>query len=271
MKEIPKIRTMKTDAEIFIKEKNLSQLDIARSAYAAGGGGLREQLNIGRNWKKTIYSALGVLIAALLGYFSFTLFFAAPTEPPPETPRAAANFLPVDDKKELAFSATNPGSFISALSAEKQKRLRLDTVIYFPLAISSQDLVRFFSWNPPSGFLENLNPEFNTLIVYGQPSGDLAVIFKAKNFGRALAGLLEWEKTLWVDWKPFLTDEDIKNIARFSWADEIIKNNDARVLKNGNGKIILGYSIFNKQYIIISASRDAFSTILDRLIALPPR
>lgn len=270
-KEIPKIRTFKTDAEIFIKERKLSELDIARSAYAASGGGLTEKIKLGWDLKKIAYFALGALAIALAGYFSFNYFFSAPAEPPAEAYRAAVNFLPVDDKKELAFSKTNPGAFVGALLAEKQKQLRFDTVVYFPLAVSAQDFARLLSWNPPSGFLENLNPEFNTLIAYGQSSSDLAIIFKAKNFARALASLLEWERALWFDWKPFLEDEDIKNIARFSWADDIIKNNDARVLKNGENKTILGYSIFNKQYVIISTSRAALSTILERLITLPPR
>ncbi|QQG42723.1 MAG: hypothetical protein HYW15_00650 [Candidatus Giovannonibacteria bacterium] len=287
MKEIPKIRTFKTDAEIFIKEKNLSRLDITRSAYAAGeegparpAGGLAEKLKLGLDWKKITYSALAVLIIALAGYFVFKLFFAAPTEPQPEAPKpAAASFLPVEDKKELVFSKSDPGSLISALLDEKQKGLRFDTVIYFPFGMTSQDFVALLSWNPPAGFADNLNPDFNTLIAYGQASSDLAIIFKARGFERALASLLEWEHTIWFDWKPFLAEEDIKNIARFSWADDIIKNNDARVLKNGppsaagggGGKIILGYAIFNKQYVIISTSREALATILERLIALPPR
>ena len=280
-KEIPKIRTLKTDAEIFIKEKKLSQLDIARSAYTAGGGlarpagGLAEKIKLGLDWKKITYSALAALIIALAGYFFFKLFFAAPQEPQPESPKPAASFLQVEDKKELVFSKSNPGSLISALLNEKQKGLRFDTIIYFPFRMTSKDFIALLSWNPPAGFSDNLNPDFNTLIVYEQASSDLAIIFKAKSFERALAALLEWERTIWFDWKPFLAEEDIKNIARFSWADDIIKNNDARVLKNGpptgGGKIILGYSIFNKQYVIISTSREALSTILDRLIALPPR
>ena len=98
----------------------------------------------------------------------------------------------------------------------------------------------------------------------------MGVIFKIKKFEEAISSLLLWEPTLWLDFKPFLKEEDIQNISKFSFQDEIIKNNDARVLKNGN-KIILGYSIFNKQYVIISTSRDAISIILERLITLPPR
>ena len=68
-----------------------------------------------------------------------------------------------------------------------------------------------------------------------------------------------------------MVEEDVKTISQFSFADDIIKNNDARVLKNGVGKIILGYVIFDHKYVVISTSREALSTILERLIALPPR
>ena len=76
---------------------------------------------------------------------------------------------------------------------------------------------------------------------------------------------------MWLDFKSFLKEEDINMISKFSFQDDIVKNNDARILKNGGGKIILGYSIFNKQYVIISTSRETLSTILERLITLPPR
>ena len=132
-------------------------------------------------------------------------------------------------------------------------------------------MTRALAWQTPSEFLDNLRPDFNLLTVYGRNSRDIAVILKIKNFPSALASLFSWERTLWQDFKPFLQAEDIKNISQFAFVDDIIKNNDARVFKNVNGKIILGYSIFSKQYVIISTSRDALSTILDRLIALPPR
>lgn len=284
--ELPKIRTFKTDTEEFIKEKKISQFDIASKAYVAGVEA-NETFKPRRpfSYKTTAYAVLGAAVVGLAGYFGFGLFSPAVEQPAPEASKSFLNFLPVEDQKIITFSETNPGVLMSAFAEERAKNLRFDTLIYFPIKvlkpsgeekfIDSREFTSFLNWRAPREFLDNLEPDFNALVFYGQDSHDFAVVLKVKNFERALASLLDWEKTMWFDWKPFLRDEDVKNIAQFSFGDEIIKNNDARVFKNsppaGGAKMILGYSIFNKQYVVISTSRGALSTILERLITLPPR
>ena len=280
-KKIPNIRTFKTDAEIFMKEKRISQLDIARGAYRAGRDVLRTAPAERFNYKIIIFAGLAVLIVGLAVFFAFRLFFPAAPAPQSGAEKPAAIFLPVDGTKEIIFSEANPGALTSALQEERGKNLRFDTVVYFPVKILkntgeeksavAQDLARSLAWQAPPEFLDNTLPDFNLLAVYGRNSRDVAIILKIKNFPSALASLFNWERTIWRDFKPFLQAEDIKNISQFAFTDDLIKNNDARVLKNSQGKIILGYSIFNKQYVIISTSREALSTILERLIALPPR
>lgn len=281
-KELPKIRTFKTDTEEFVKEKKISQLDIARGAYTAG----RKADEIATSqkpvfYRAAVYSVLAALIIGTAGYFGFRLFSPAAEPPIAETPKPFASFLQVENQKIISFAETNQGMLVSALNEERQKNLRAGTIVYFPIKItkvggeekfaSAKEFSSFLNWQAPKEFLDNLEPDFNALIIYVQDSHDFAVILKIKNFAGALAQLFSWESDMWFDWKPFLADENIKNIPQFSWADEIIKNNDARVLKNGGGRVILGYSIFNKKYVIISTSYDALSIILERLITLPPR
>lgn len=280
--ELPKIRTFKTDTEEFIKEKKISRLDIAGGQYVAGLDA-NETFKPRRQipYKTAAYAVFVVAVVGLAGYFGFRLFSPAVEQPTVEAPKPFLNFLPVEDQKIIAISETSPGALMSAFAEERAKSLRFDTLIYFPIKIlkaggeekfiDPREFAGFLNWRAPKEFLDNLEPDFNAMVFYGADSHDLAVILKVKNFERALASLLDWEKTMWFDWKPFLADEDIKNISQFSFKDEIIKNNDARVFRDGGGKIILGYSIFNKQHVVISTSRAALSTILSRLIALPPR
>lgn len=281
-KELPKIRTFKTDTEEFIKEKKISQLDIASGAYIAGreaDGTFKPRKSL--PYKAAAYLILAVFIVGAAGYFGFRLFFPAAERPAAEAPKPFASFLPADDQKIIVFSETNPGALINAFNEERQKGLRAGTVIYFPIKVlksggeekftDSREFATFLNWRAPKDFLDNLEPDFNALIFYGPDSHDFAVILKVKNFSSALASFFNWERTIWQDFKPFLRAEDVKNISQFSFKDYVIKNNDARVLKNGGARIVLGYSIFNKQYVIISTSREALSTILARFITLPPR
>ena len=279
--ELPKIRTMKTDAEVFVMKKNISQLDMAKSAYATREEPKENSWTI--SWKKIIYGFSVVVIITIAGYISWKLFNQPVTtnDPKLEQPKAAANFVSVENEKPISIRSSSPGDLIEALKNEISKALRQDTIIYFPIEIissnegnsfaNSKDLVNYLSWKAPRAFEETLFPESNILAVYGPSSNDLAIIMKVKNFEKALAALFEWERTMWFDWKPFLKEDDIKNIASFAFRDDLIKNHDARVLINAENKTILGYTIFDKQFVIFSTSRDAISNILERLMKLPPR
>src|SRR3989338_7497066 len=279
--ELPKIRTMKTDAEVFVMKKNISQLDMAKSAYATREEPKENSWTI--SWKKIIYGFSVVVIITIAGYISWKLFNQPVTinDPKLEQPKAAANFVSVENEKPISIRSSSPGDLIEALKNEISKALRQDTIIYFPIEVmssnegnsfaNSKDLVNYLSWKAPRAFEETLFPESNILAVYGSSSNDLAIIMKVKNFEKALAALFGWERTMWFDWKPFLKEDDIKNIASFAFRDDLIKNHDARVLINAENKTILGYTIFDKQFVIFSTSRDAISNILERLMKLPPR
>lgn len=83
--------------------------------------------------------------------------------------------------------------------------------------------------------------------------------------------MLSWEKDIWQSFSQFLNGEDIRNIKQFFFKDEIIRNHDSRILTNTENKSILAYAIFNKQFVIVSTSREALSIMLQRLIASPPK
>ncbi len=276
-KEIPKIRTLKTDVEEFARGHKASPLDMAAKAYAQKDWAEKIRPVFSRN--ALVSGVIAVVFIIVAGYLAFQFFRKSP-EITTEKQPPISKFLPVENEQALVIREINPGALLLALLDELKKPRRADTVIYFPAEIETRlgesgvlyvgDFVKFLNFKSPAAFLENLLPEFNALAVYEAGGGNLGIIFKTKKFEGALAALLLWEPTMWLDFRPFLKEDDIKNISKFSFHDEIIKNNDARVLKNG-GKIILGYSIFNKQYIIISTSSDALSIILERLITLPPR
>lgn len=282
-KSIPKIRTMRSDAEELIKEKQVSQLDISTKAYiAAGNPSNHSDAFVAQfSWIKVFAAIVLVLLLATAGYFGYRYFTKRTGNAEIVKPKPPAKLLNVDDEKILRALEATPGELISALGAERRQQMRFGSIIYFPLELTqksgevkfaeSQDFIRALSWKPPSAFFNSVGPEFNILIVYSTNSNDLTAVFRVQNFNRALAGLFGWEATMLKDLKPFLSQEDVANSTQFNWQDEIIKNNDARVLKDKLGKAILGHAVFNKQLAIISTSRDGLALVLERLIKLPLR
>jgi len=288
--EIPKIRTFKTDTEIYVKEKKISGLDITSSAYKAGIATTKPALYAEHPRKRIIiYASLALAVILILGsggYFAYKFYFNVPPGVEeelnvPGISKPPKPFLVVDGEKTIQISITNPGRLTEVLQTERKKALRPGTLIYFPLLLSvrqeeekyldAQDFIKIISWRPPKTLSGNLLPEFNTLISYNLNSKDLVLIFKVKDFNSSFASMLKWEATMWQDWKSFMGSQDFGQVASSVFEDTLIKNNDARVLKNTAREIILGYSIFNKEFVIVSTSRESLSEVIGRFIAIPPR
>lgn len=265
IKPIPKLRTFETDIEKFGSIK---------PPYKE-----KEPIPIRRIFIIAIFA-----LAGILGIYWFISFLAKSPQKEISEPlsgQIGQAFIKGDVENKLNFSSLDSGSLIRALNTEKNAGRKIGAIAFLSIQLTLREFSEFIGINIPESILENSFPEFNIFAVYGSLSPDLAFIIKAKNFSKAYSSMLSWEKIMWTSFKPFLNPEDINAINLFSFADEIIRNHDARVFsakgvsafgrKNLENKSILAYAIFDKQYVVIATSREALSEILQRLIVSPPK
>jgi len=274
-KPIPAIRTLQSDSQLYIKNKNLSPLEIASRAYTG------QQTDIAAPAKPVnkaiVFSGIGLMaILVVSGMLYFILRSPTPVSIPQE-PAIPMAYIKPENTKIIVSDPTNPGSVIQTLNSERAQSSRTaGALVYYPIKIngqwaSAEDFLPLLKWNPPQEFIDTLNPVSNILVYFGERTQDVAVIFKANDFDASFSSMLSWEKRMATDWFPVLSVRtDTETLPR-SFQDEVIRNNDARILKNSDDNVILGYSIFNKKFIIITTSREALSSILMRFIALPPQ
>jgi hypothetical protein len=283
---LPKLRTFKTDSEIYIKENRISKLDMAARGYRQGAS-LRQKTREKANYNKLLaFILLGILglgIVGAGGYYVYILITAEPVINVTVTgSKPYLNFISTDAEKDLSLGVTPVNkTLIDAINTELVKNLRFNSVVYFkiskeqsdqkPFYIDSQEFIRLMGWNPPAKFTSAIKPEYNPLIVYSGIKSDLAVIFRTDKFSNTLEGLLEWEKNMWKGWIPFMSIRDISILEKSSFSDSSVRNNDSRVLRDPTGEIILAYSIFNRQFLVMTTSQESLSLIMERLIAIPPR
>ena len=172
-KELPKIRTLKTDVEDFARGHKTSPLDMAAKAYAQKDWTEKIRPVFSRN---ALISAVIVIIFIIgAGYFVFRFFQKSPEIVTGKQPLISKLF-PVEDERMLVVREINPSALKLALLEELKKTRRNDTIIYFPAEIETrlgenkilyaEDFIRFLNFKPPAAFLENLLPEFNALVVY---------------------------------------------------------------------------------------------------------
>lgn len=96
-------------------------------------------------------------------------------------------------------------------------------------------------------------------------------IIEITNFSSAFAGLLEWEERMPADLKDLLNPELSYDRGGNVFLDTVVANNDARFLQNRLGEYVLGYSIFNRRFLILAQSPQVMEIAIKQMSALPPR
>ena len=284
---IPKIRTFKTDAEIYMHENQVSRLEMSTKNYVSQTAARWKLPEV--NYKIYAYILGAVILFGGAGYFGYQIYLGNTpgNGPEPAKPVAYPSFLQAESETELSFTKGDSGSLTNAIKRTMGQQFKYGSVNYLKIRpggsspySSSNEFIKTMAWNPPDAFLAHIEPAFNVFIVYQSLFNAPVFIFRTKNFSGSYAALLEWEtgnggrgSTLWQDLKPFI---DLKNIDPASlyqkiFEDDLIKNNDARAFRTPNGKLLLEYVFFSKKYIIISPSREALDLVLGRFIALPPQ
>ena len=124
---------------------------------------------------------------------------------------------------------------------------------------------------PPPIFLDGLSGRATLGLMDTSGGNEPVFIFEITNYSSVFAGLLQWEEKMSADFKDLLAPDIVFDRGENVFKDAVVANNDARFLKNTLGEDALGYSIFNRKFLIISQSPQAIEAVIRQMSALPPR
>ncbi len=276
----PQIRTMRSDAQMYAKEKKLSSLQIAATSYARQSS-TAPAVASSRSYKIPIIIAFAIILLGGVGFLLWSFLGSSPTPAPvAQEPPAPEPLVKSDGVNPISFSESNPGALLSEINSERAKTFRSNAILYLPLKITKQngliqylgakDLINILNIKTPDTFVGNITDDINLFIYSRDSARDLVIIFKAISFDRSFSSMLFWEHTMAHDLQNVLNLPDISGLSA-NFSDDVIQNNDTRTLKTDQGTFVVGYTIFNKKYIVVATSREALDAVLSRLIALPPR
>lgn len=91
------------------------------------------------------------------------------------------------------------------------------------------------------------------------------LIFTTQFFENAFAGMLSWEPLMSDDLLPLFHSAEREDVAGKNFEDVVVRNRDIRALKNQVGDIVLLYSFFNRNTLVITTSLDTLDEIFSRL------
>lgn len=275
---LPKIRTFKTDASVYIKENKVTDLEMATKTYVSQKDRAENTPKI--NYKKTFTIAGGIAFLALAGFIGYAFIGGGLRGPEPivQGPKLPPKFVETESETEIAFIHADSASLINAIKGELGKQFKFGTANNIRIKsgtdyLNAKTFISALAWNAPKDFADSLEPDLNLLVTYLGAGNAPVFIFKSKDFTKTFASLLEWEPDMWQDMKPFLdlSTIDVKTFYKRPFIDDTVKNNDARAFTTTDGKLLFEYAFFSKKFIIISTSREALEMIFGRLLILPPQ
>ena len=197
-------------------------------------------------------------------------------------------------------SPVSPGEFYAVHFVEEEAGPEGEVVIR---PVSSRVFLETLETNAPLPLYRSLKPEFTYGIHNSSGSSDENrpfIIMKTSFYQNAFASMLSWEESLPDDLDfmisvPQLTPEidtippisaatstdDIATTtesgtttpmeeveappAPLEFKDEVIKNHDARVLRDSNGHVMLLYSFADEETLVITNNTQTLERIFERL------
>jgi len=278
---LPRLRTMKYDASQYLKEKNISLIDLVTQEKKRSGSAHEDmalfEYEPRRTWLRVLAWIVGIALVALAGYAGFILFFKQPGAVSPSL-RPPQAIVAVEGNEVVTASEGDRAGLLERLRASHQDRLLSGSIKHVIVQFGGvtgtaryATLREFFAtldMRPPVELTDNLGAAFNLLMFYPPGRGDIALVLKPKNMELALAGMRAWEPNMILDFRNLYFDDAVTQTAN-PFYDAIIQNVDVRVLPVSS-TATLSYALFAGKYIIITTSQSFMELLINRLMTAPP-
>lgn len=292
------IHTYKSDFSDKAKETGASKISI----LAAEQNALGRAAPVALKTPKKSYTLLiaGAVLLILAGGASIYFAFAFVTgHPPVIVAPSVPSLIFADERVELHGTSAELRSGLAELSNHplSDGGVAVAYVTYstttekgktITLPAAGGALISAMGLPAPQILLRNIDPASTVGVVHAGSETRPFFIFRVGSFERTFAGMLDWESTMGRDLAlfypaypevaveplPFETTAatSTTNVASMpfsafslSFADDIVDNQDVRVLRDASGRSLLLYGYRDKETLIVARDEAAFSELLKRL------
>lgn len=278
------IRTYQSDVAEALKKQKTSVIQMVLAEHKRKEKNAEELSPTSKkNLPVILTSAFFIVLSIVLiggGGFYFLSNNKSVESPTEKTEVPALVFA--EAKKGIDITGFSRDRVISEVNKEiNASNLRLDSVlnIYFaervdpsaPLSptntlrlVSTERFFRALESKMPNALSRSLEPQF-MLGVHAFNGNEAFLILKTNFFENAFAGMLKWEEFMGRELLPLFASSEGKDVYGKNFQDFVLKNKDLRVLYNETGEIVLLYSFYDNNTIVVSTSPDTLDEVIARL------
>lgn len=273
----PSIRTYKSDVEEYMKKEGTTLADITAEELKRNSTRTFFEKPARRNIRP-LAAGLAVLLVAGTAVAAVFWRKSGKTEMP--VPAAAEPLIRPDRTETIVFSEGDHGDFLSRYQAFLKTPLPENELVFIaPIAraadgashtINARDFFSLLSVAPPDEFLRGLEGRFMLGVLPVDGRNHIALIFTVLQAEYAIAGAFRWEPAMLADLRALYSPRINTGTGINTFEDGVAQNNDIRLLRNIAGDPVLVYSIFNRNFFIITSSPAGFEHLIRRIGGLPP-
>ncbi len=244
------------------------------------------------------------LIAVGIALFGFMYYLRAKSAvvPQDKTP-LASTIIPSDAERQINLTGLSYDTLTRLFSDFVKEPHADDSITH--IRVVSQDTAGLTEATPELFFAavaprapSSLTRAFGTTLfagVYSLNTQYPFLIITVDSFNNAFAGMLAWEKNMYADLGPLFHKDDADQhtsapiiinalatttssttpalpvappptiVPKENFEDAIIKNKDARVLRDSRDRILLIYSFIDERTLLITDSEQSFDEMITRL------
>jgi len=280
------IRTYKSDVEETIQTNHLSSINIAMAESSKMIG---QTAQAEKETKNAVINK-SILILSLLLILGGALAFLVPqiliqiqysTKPVLVETISPRSIMTVDLEEKINIKDTNQNRIGTTLKERiEQSATRLGQVKNIFLTegsgteeelTTSSKFLELIQANTPDKILRTLKDQY-MFGLHNYNGNQSFLILKVGSYDIAFSGMLDWETTLWQDFKELFnlqTDQTTSSsslaIDMHTFQDATFNNKDCRIIKNLSENVTFLYSIIDENTIVITTSVDTLKEIINRI------
>lgn len=224
--------------------------------------------------KNILMFFVGVLFISAGIFGGYYFYTKSPLAPAPQTatPRGGYRGILTSNTQKKVFLGSLIGKRLEEVLAFEKTQAKLAPgqvlEVYFvkgtegePYLITPEEFISLSTTQSPESVRTSLGERFMFGFHETTQGTEPFIVLKSKFFQNTFTGMLKWEPIMFDDMKSWFAT-NVQGGTVFE--DKIVKNKDVRVLKNGNGTIVLLYSFLDRENLVITTNEATFLEILDR-------
>lgn len=206
------------------------------------------------------------------GWYAYSEYSKKTSSPVISTPEN--RLISAERMIDIDTSALTRSEIINTITAEAEIGLPAGQVTHINIPSSPQEFFIALDVRAPSNLLRAFGPIFMMGTLGNEPSeedreGEPSTFFliRLSSFENAFAGMLGWENRMFEDIGPlFSTRSHARNESlEAEFRDIITRNKHTRVLYTPDGEVLLLYSFFDNNTLIITDKEESLRTLINRL------